>query len=628
LLFFFKLDDIGAIHNLSDERFAWPNEWHLFVCPRKPLIWPGSTVTPHAATPTVLQKMYRLPASACKRNPDSTGHEEHVMQSFPASPLMGQMMNQPLLISSIIRHADRHFGDTEIVSRRVEGDIHRYTFRDCHARARRMANALRTLGVQMGDRVATLAWNGYRHVELYYAISGSGAVVHTINPRLHPQQVAFIANHAEDQYLFFDLTFLPLVEQVARQCNTVKGFVLMCDRDRMPAHTVIDNLLCYEDLINAADDRFEWPLFDENAASCLCYTSGTTGDPKGALYSHRSTILHSYASALPDALNVSARDVILPVVPMFHVNAWGLPYTALLTGAKLVLPGPALDGKSLFELMESERVTFSAGVPTVWRNLLAYVSDNCLVFTTLERTLIGGSACPPAMMRTFREEHQVDVIHGWGMTEMSPLGTTSTLQNRHFAMSPEEQMKVLATQGHTLFGVDMKIVDDDGKELAWDGRTAGRLLVKGPWVIASYFRNAGGNVLEDGWFPTGDVASITPDGYMQITDRSKDVIKSGGEWIGSIDIENIAMAHPSVELAACIGVHHPKWDERPLLVVVKKSGAALDKEELIRFYDGKIAKWWTPDDVAFIDALPIGATGKVLKNEIRSMFKDYRLPTM
>ena len=549
------------------------------------------------------------------------------MPYYPQSPLMGQMMDQPLLVSSIIRHADRHYGKNEIVSRRVEGDIHRYTYSECHARARKLANALQELDVRMGDRVATLAWNGYRHLELYYAISGSGAVIHTINPRLHPQQLAYIANHAEDQYLFFDLNFLPLIEEIAAHCRTVKGFVMMCDRGRMPAQTGIANLLCYEDLTDAHEADFEWPLFDENSACGLCYTSGTTGDPKGALYSHRSTVLHSYAAALPDSLCVSARDAILPVVPMFHVNAWGLPYSAPLAGAKLVFPGPALDGKSVYELMESEKVTFSAGVPTVWRSLLHHVEQNDLVFTTFERTVIGGSACPPAMMKTFRERYNVDVIHGWGMTEMSPLGTTSTLQSQHFALSPEEQLTVLAKQGHTIYGVDMKIVDENGKELPWDGKTSGRLLVKGPWIISSYFKQAGGDVLEDGWFPTGDVAAISPDGYMQITDRSKDVIKSGGEWISSIEIENIAMAHPAVETAACIGVMHPKWDERPLLVVVKKPSAELSKEELIHFYEGKIAKWWTPDDVAFVEALPIGATGKVLKNEIRTRFQGYQLPT-
>ena len=549
------------------------------------------------------------------------------MAQYPKSPLMGRMMSQPLLISSLIKHADRYYGDTEVVSRRVEGDIHRYTYRDCHKRSKQLANALTTLGVKMGDRVATLAWNGYRHLEAYYAVSGSGAVLHIINPRLHPEQVAYIANHAEDLYLFFDLNFLPIVESVAALCKTVKGFVMMCDRDRMPAETNIANLLCYEDLIANQSDEYYWPLFDENSASSLCYTSGTTGNPKGALYSHRSTMLHSYASALPDALNVSARDVVLPVVPMFHVNAWGLPYSVMLTGAKLVFPGPALDGKSIYELFEQEGVTFSAGVPTVWLSLLAHVSQNNLKFSTFKRTVIGGSACPPAMMKTFRHDYDVDVVHAWGMTEMSPLGTSCTLAGKHMQLPEEAKQAILEKQGRVIFGVDMKIVDDDGHELPWDGETYGNLLVKGPWVIEGYFKNEGGDVLEDGWFPTGDVAVIDHEGYMQITDRSKDVIKSGGEWIGSIDLENIAVAHPSVLQAACIGVFHPKWDERPLLVVVKKPGMDVTKEDILKFYDGKIAKWWTPDDVVFADSLPLGATGKILKNKIRETYRDYKLPT-
>jgi fatty-acyl-CoA synthase len=543
------------------------------------------------------------------------------------SPMMGQMMDQPLLISSIIEFASRHYGHVEIVSRRVEGDLHRYTYRDCHERARRAAHALQGLGVKLGDRVATLAWNGYRHMEIYYAVSGSGAVLHTINPRLHPDQIAYIANHAEDQYLFFDLTFLPLIEAVAAQCKTVRGFVLMTDRDRMPTETKIPNLMCYEDLIASSSDDYEWPLFDENSAASLCYTSGTTGNPKGALYSHRSTVLHSYGSAMPNALNVSAADTVLPVVPMFHVNAWGLPYSVLLSGAKMVFPGAALDGKSLYELFESEGVTFSAGVPTVWLGLVNYVLQNNLKFTTFRRTVIGGSACPPAMMDTLIDKLDVQVIHAWGMTEMSPLGTAGSLQAKHLALPKEEQRKILRKQGHAIYGVDMKIVDDDGKELPWDGTTYGHLLVKGPWIISRYFKNEGGDVLQDGWFPTGDVATIDEDGYMQITDRSKDVIKSGGEWIGTIDLENIAMAHPAVLQAACIGIAHPKWDERPLLLVIKRPGQEVSREELLKFFEGKIAKFWMPDDVTFIDALPMGATGKIQKNKLREQFRDYKLPS-
>ncbi len=549
------------------------------------------------------------------------------MAQYPESPLMGRMMSQPLLISTLIRHADRYYGSTEIVSRRVEGDIHRYTYRDCHRRARQLANALQRLGVGIGDRIATLAWNGYRHLEAYYGVSGMGAVLHTVNPRLHPEQIAYIANHAEDQYLLFDLSFVPLIEAIAPLCKSIRGFIALCDRDRMPVSDKLPALLCYEDLIAAEPDDFDWPLFDENSASSLCYTSGTTGNPKGALYSHRSTMLHSYASALPDALNVSARDVVLPVVPMFHVNAWGLPYSVMLTGAKMVLPGPALDGKSLYELFEQEKVTFSAGVPTVWLGLLNYVGQNQLKFSTFRRTVIGGSACPPAMMKTLRHDYGVEVVHAWGMTEMSPLGTACTLLSAHASLPEEEKQAILEKQGRVIFGVDMKIVDDDGNELPWDGKTYGNLLVRGPWVVSGYFKAEGGDVLQDGWFPTGDVAVIDPEGYLQITDRSKDVIKSGGEWIGSIDLENIAVAHPAVMQAACIGVYHPKWDERPLLVVVKKPGMDVTREELLNFYEGKIAKWWTPDDVVFTDALPLGATGKILKNRIRETYRDYRLPT-
>jgi len=539
----------------------------------------------------------------------------------------GLMMQQPLLISSLLVHAERHHPEQEIVSRRVEGDIHRETFRELAARSRRMAKAVLALGVKPGDRVGTLAWNTYRHMELYYAVSGTGAVLHTLNPRLHPDQLVWIADHAEDQVLFFDLTFLPLVEAVAPRVKTIKTFVAMTDRAHMPKESRIPNLRCYEELLQAQDDRYEWPSFDENTASSLCYTSGTTGNPKGALYSHRSTVLHTYAIGLPDALNCSSRDSILPVVPMFHVNAWGLPYAACMVGAKLVFPGAGLDGKSLHELFETEKVTVSAGVPTVWQGLLAYVEGNDLQFSTMKRTIIGGSACPPAMIRAFQEKYGVFVLHAWGMTEMSPLGTACTFKPKHLKQTQEERYVVQSKQGRGIYGVDMKIVSEDGKELPWDGQAAGDLYVRGPWIVSGYFKGEGGDPLVDGWFPTGDVAKIDADGYMQITDRSKDVIKSGGEWIGSIDLENIAMAHPKVAMAACIAAHHPKWDERPLLVVMKKPGTDLTREELLAFYDGKIAKWWTPDDVVFVDAIPLGATGKMQKNKLREQFKDHKLPT-
>ncbi|WP_454735480.1 3-(methylthio)propionyl-CoA ligase [Cupriavidus necator] len=538
--------------------------------------------------------------------------------------LTGQMMSAPLLISSIISHAARYYGTTEIVSRRTEGDLHRYTYRDCELRARKLAQALGALGVNQGERVGTLAWNGYRHLEIYYGVSGMGAVCHTINPRLFPEQIAYIVNHAEDGYIFFDLTFLPLVEGVAPHCPSVKGWVAMTDRAHMPAESKVP-LLCYEELIDAQDGDYQWPRFDENMASSLCYTSGTTGNPKGALYSHRSTVLHSYASALPDALGCSASDVILPVVPMFHVNAWGLPYSVPLVGAKLVLPGAKLDGASLHELFEQEKVTFSAGVPTVWLGLLQYVQSNNLKFSTFRRTVIGGSAAPPAMIRAL-EAFGVEVIHAWGMTEMSPLGTSCKLLAKHAELSDADRHKIQEKQGRVIYGVDMKIVDGEGNELPWDGKAFGDLMVRGPWVIDRYFRNEADPLVE-GWFPTGDVATIDPDGFMQITDRSKDVIKSGGEWISSIDIENVAAAHPAVHMAACISAYHPKWDERPLLVVVKKPGAEVSREELLQFFEGKVAKWWIPDDVAFVTEIPLTATGKMQKLKLREQFKDYKLPT-
>lgn len=540
--------------------------------------------------------------------------------------LMGLMQQQPLLISTLIRHAERHHGDTEIVSRRVEGDIHRYTWAEAAARTRRVANALDSLELGPSERVATLAWNGYRHLELYFGVSGSGRVLHTINPRLLPEQIAWIINHAEDRVLCFDLSFLSIVRQIHATCGSVRHFVALCDADRLPHDSDIPGLVSYEAWIDAQADSYQWPSFDENAASSLCYTSGTTGDPKGALYSHRSTMLHSFATALPDAMSLSARNTVLPVVPMFHVNAWGLPYSAALTGCKLVFPGPGLDGRSVYDLIESERVTFAAGVPTVWQMLLSHVKERGLRFSTLARTVIGGAACPPAMIETFRNDYGVEVLHAWGMTEMSPVGTVCTLKNRQLALPAAEQAAVRLKQGRSLYGVDMKILDSNDHELPWNGEAQGDLLVKGPWVVREYFKSAGGDPLVDGWFPTGDVATIDCDGLMQITDRSKDVIKSGGEWISSIDIENIAMAHPAVAMAACIGVKHPKWDERPIVVVVKKAGAEVTGEELLKIFEGKMAKWQTPDDVVFVDAIPLGSTGKMLKARLREMLTDYCLP--
>ena len=540
--------------------------------------------------------------------------------------MLGLMQSQPLLISGLIEFAERHHGDAEIVSRRVEGDIHRYTYKDSAQRARQVANALDSLGLAFSDRVATLAWNGYRHFELYYGVSGSGRVLHTINPRLHPDQIAWIANHAEDQVLCFDLSFLPLVQAVHAKCSSIKHYIALCDEDKLPKDSGIPHLMSYEKWIGAQSSDYSWPTFDENTASSMCYTSGTTGNPKAALYSHRSSTLHAYAAALPDVMGISARDAILPVVPMFHVNAWGIPYSAALTGAKLVFPGPALDGKSVYELIESEKVTYAAGVPTVWQMLLGHMKPAGLRFSTLKRTVIGGSACPPAMIAAFNDDYGVEVLHAWGMTEMSPLGTVCTLKNKHDGLPADEKMKIRLKQGRAIYGVDLKIVDAAGKELPWDGKTYGDLYVKGPWIVRQYFKDEGGDPLVDGWFPTGDVGTIDADGYLQITDRSKDVIKSGGEWISSIDVENIAVAHPAVAMAACIGVLHPKWDERPIIAVVKRAGMDVTRDELIHFYEGKTAKWQIPDDVVFVDAIPLGATGKILKTKLRELLKDYTLP--
>jgi len=544
--------------------------------------------------------------------------------------MQGLMQDQPLLISGLIEFADKHHGDGEVVSRRIEGDIHRYAWSDVARRSRQVANALDGMSLGFSDRVATLALNGYRHLELYFGVSGSGRVLHTINPRLHPEQIAWIVNHAEDQVLCFDMCFLPIVQAIHSKCSAVKLWVAMCDADKLPAESGIPGLMSYEAWIGNRSTSYKWPVFDENTASSMCYTSGTTGNPKAVLYSHRSTVLHAYAAALPDVMCISARDAILPVVPMFHVNAWGIPYSAALTGAKLVFPGLGMDGKSIYELIENEGVSFAAGVPTVWQMLLTYMKSNGLKFSTLKRTVIGGSACPPAMIDAFRDEYNVDVLHAWGMTELSPLGTLCTLKSKHLKLSKDEQMKQLLKQGRSIFGVDMKIVNDAGQELPHDGKSYGDLMVKGPWVAANYYKGEGNPLVYDdqgvGWFPTGDVATIDADGFMQITDRSKDVIKSGGEWISSIEIENIAVAHPAVLMAACIGVKHPKWDERPIVVVAKKPEAHVTREDLLAFYEGKTAKWQIPDDVVFVDSIPLGATGKMLKIKLRELLKDYVLP--
>ena len=540
--------------------------------------------------------------------------------TYQETDMNGLMQQHDLLISSLIEFAARYHGDTEIVSRRVEGDIHRTTYAQVRSRAKQLARALDGFGLERGDRVGTLAWNGYRHYELYYGVSGSGRVLHTLNPRLHPDQIAWIINHAGDRVLAFDMTFTPIIQAIAARCPKVEQWVALCDAQKIPPELrqAVPGVRSYEEMLAAQSDEYAWPSLDENLASSMCYTSGTTGNPKGVLYSHRSTVLHAYAAALPDVMDVSARDAVLPVVPMFHVNAWGIPYSSALVGCKLVMPGPALDGGSLFRLMDDEGVTFAAGVPTIWLGLLNQMQEEGRKPRALDRVVIGGSAAPASMIATFQERWGVKVRHAWGMTEMSPLGTACALKNKHLELPPEQRMAVQVTQGRPIFGVDVRVVDGQGVDLPWDGSSMGELLVKGPWIMSDYYESGQPSPLRDGWFPTGDVVTIDPDGYVHIMDRSKDVIKSGGEWISSIELENIAMAHPAVAMAACVAMPHAKWDERPLLVVVKRPGAQVTANELLAFYEGKVAKWWIPDDVRFVDAIPLGATGKILKNKLRA----------
>ncbi len=547
--------------------------------------------------------------------------------------MLGLMQDWQLTVDKVLDHANTSFPRREVVTRSVEGPISRTTYGNIYRRAKQVTNALRERGIQAGDRVATLAWNTERHLEAWYGAMGMGAVLHTVNPRLFPDQIAWIINHAEDKILFFDTTFAPIVEKIAPQLKTVQTYVALTDRDHTPK-SAISHFLAYEDFIHGHAQEAVWGGFDENTAAGLCYTSGTTGDPKGVLYSHRSNVLHAMAANQTDVFGCGANDVVMPIVPMFHANAWAIAFVGPMCGAKLVMPGGKLDGASVFELLETEKVTFTAAVPTVWLGLLGFLREQNLKPTTLKRVVIGGSAVPEAVLRAFEEDYGVEVVHGWGMTEMSPMGTVGKLLPEHLAADHETQIKTKLKQGRPPFTVEMKIVDDEGRLKPRDGKTFGRLLVRGPSIARAYFKNAGaknerGECLEPcGFFDTGDVATIDEYNIMQITDRAKDVIKSGGEWISSIDIENIAVGAEGVACAAVIGVVHPKWDERPLLIIEPKPGAQPNREQLLKYLEGKIAKWWMPDDVILVEKIPLGATGKINKLALREQFKDYRLPTV
>jgi 3-(methylthio)propionyl---CoA ligase len=531
----------------------------------------------------------------------------------------GMMMDRPLLISGIIEHAAAQFGDSAIVSRETHGPIFRYTYSDCAARVRRLANALRALGLHAGAAVGSIACNNHRHLEAYYAVSGSGMVMHTCNPRLHPEQLIYIINHAEDRIVLFDATLAPLIKGIAPNCPNVEAWVALNDSAHMPSPDGLPSLLCYEELIAAHADRFEWPEFDEHAAAALCYTSGTTGNPKGALYSHRAMVINAISICMPGVLGVSAREAILPIVPMFHINGWCIPYAALVGGAKLVLPGSRLDGAALYELMETEKVTVSAGVPTVWLGLVQHLEQHGLRFSTLRRLVSGGSALPRPLIAILSERYGIDVRHGWGMTETVAVATLSCLDVEQETMPPAERQAVIAKQGKSVFGVEIKVVDEQGATLPRDGKSQGELMIRGQWIVSGYYKSDS-SALRDGWFPTGDIATIDAHGTMQIRDRVKDLIKTGGEWISSIDLENAAVGHPAVAAAAVIGVKHAKWQERPLLFVVRKPGQNLQREEILEFLSRQVARLCVPDDVIFLDSLPVGGTGKVQKAALREKY--------
>jgi acyl-CoA synthetase (AMP-forming)/AMP-acid ligase II len=540
--------------------------------------------------------------------------------------MQGLMQDWPLLIHRVIDHAAAQHARRPVVSRSVEGPIHRTDYAEIRSRALRLAKRLEMDGIRLGDRVATLAWNTWRHLETWYGITGIGAIYHTVNPRLFEDQIVYIMNHAEDRLLFLDLTFVPLIEKLAPRLATIERFIVLTDAAHMPA-TSLRNAAPYEEWLAEADEDFRWAAFDENTAAGLCYTSGTTGNPKGVVYSHRSNILHSMAANGVDYLGFSARDVAMPVVPLFHANGWSFAFSAPMAGAALVMPGPRLDGPSVHALLESESITVTAAVPTVWLALLQHLESTGGRLSTLKRVIIGGSACPRAITEAFERKYGVTVAHAWGMTEMSPVGSFCTIKPDYAHLDGDALLDLKAKQGFAPFTVEMTIENDEGLAMPWDGKARGRLKVRGPAVARAYYRDEGGSILdEEGFFDTGDVATIYPHGYVHISDRSKDVIKSGGEWISSIELENLAVGHRDVAEAAVIGVHHPKWDERPLLVVVPKKGRQPTKDDLLGFMQGKIAKWWMPDDVVIVDEIPHTATGKILKTALRDRFREYRLP--
>ncbi len=540
--------------------------------------------------------------------------------------MFGQMMNRPLVISSLIDHAAQYHGDTQIISKEVSGEFTITNWRNVSQNAKRLANALSQYNLQLGDRLATIAWNNYRHLETWYAVSGSGYVCHTINPRLFPEQLVFIINDAKDKALFFDVTFLPLITAIKDKIPTVEKLICLGGKDEKVLATLPD-VLFFDDLIASNHDEFEWPELDENAASSLCYTSGTTGNPKGVLYSHRSTLLHAFGIALPDSLNLSAKDVVLPVVPMFHVNAWGIPYATAMTGSSLVLPGPNLDGDSLVSLIDDYKVTVALGVPTIWQGLLAAAAKRDTTLESMVRNVVGGAACPPAIIKMFKDKYQCETIHAWGMTETSPLGTANQTKAKHKDLSAEQLEKLRLSQGRPVFGVELRLVDPDenNKVLPHDGTTQGNLHIRGHWIVSEYFNKGTSALTADGWFDTGDVATIDPDGFLVIRDRSKDLIKSGGEWISSVELEGIAMSHPEIRMAAAIAAKHPKWDERPVLVAIKEEDSNIDEEAVKAYYHGKIADWQIPDRVIFVDAIPINGTGKMVKSELRDQYGDVLL---